>query len=41
VIILLMGRIYDIYRWDYLRWHDTYVPSVKTIGSGMGITSTI
>jgi hypothetical protein len=33
VLVLVVGRTYDVYRWDYLRWYDTYMPSFMTIGS--------
>jgi hypothetical protein len=37
VFVLLMGRVYDVCRWDDVRWHDTYIPSFMTIGSGIQI----
>jgi hypothetical protein len=30
-----MGMIYEVHCWDDLRWHDTYIPSLMTIGSGI------
>jgi hypothetical protein len=37
VIVLLMERMYDICRSDDLSWHDTCVPSIMTIGSGIEV----
>jgi hypothetical protein len=37
VLVLLMGRIYDVCRWDVFRWHDIYTPSFMTIGSGIRV----
>jgi hypothetical protein len=37
VLVLLMGRIYDLCRWDDLRRHDTYIPSFMKIDSGIQV----
>jgi hypothetical protein len=37
MLVLLMERIYDVCRWDYLRCHDTYIPSLMTIDSGIHV----
>jgi hypothetical protein len=37
VLILLMGRIYNVCLWDYLRGHDIYAPSFKTVDSGIQV----
>jgi hypothetical protein len=35
MLVLLMGRIHDVCRWNYLKWHDTYILSFTTISSGI------
>jgi hypothetical protein len=37
VLVLLMGRIYDICRLYDLRWHDTHKPSFIAIDSGIQV----
>jgi hypothetical protein len=37
VLVLLMGRICDVCRWDNLRWHDTHIPRFMKIGSGIKV----
>jgi hypothetical protein len=34
VLVLLKGMIYDVHRWDGLRWHDIHIPGVMKIGTG-------
>jgi hypothetical protein len=31
MLVLLMGMIYEVRRWDGLKWHDIYVPSFMKI----------
>jgi hypothetical protein len=35
VLVILLGRGYDVRCYDDLKWHDTYMPSFMIIGSNI------
>jgi hypothetical protein len=37
MLVLLIGRIYDVCHLDDLRWYNMYIPSFMTIGSGIAV----